>query len=235
MKYLLPICLLLASCCGPQKTRTECVGGWVVGAAAAIGAGALVYAKLRDAEVEEVDVEVPEWSETGYWKGALVAPDKLLYSRHIYARTSPVLTVNGKTGRIVVHFKGETTKHRVVRIEPVDDPRAVIEGTTNPLSGTTDLAVLVFDPPVTHIQPVRIADSVGAGEKLTVWLRKSGAVRSKCGSAGVGISFSLPRGRQAQPGDSSSPVTNSDGELVSLVSVGGAGWGPNVTRIRDRW
>lgn len=219
MKSLLLVLLFLPSCCSRQEwkeTPWRCATP-LVGAAALAGVGALVFSdRSADGRDEEVTADYPAWFSTVEGRAvrtALIAPGASLYSTHTFSR--------GNWGQVLLRYGGRDYKvHTLVHL---DFEGRVHSGSDN---FPTDLTLLLHEE-VEGVDPVSLADDSERGDEVRGYLRDR-VTEGVLTAANQTVSFSF----RAVAGDSSSPVVNSRGELVTMVTTN-ASTGPNLSRVRD--
>ena len=135
---------------------------------------------------------------------ALVAPNKTIYSTHVFNTSAKVDFSFGRT---------ESMKK-------IQDSRAFS------YIGT-DITIATLQNAVVGIVPGVIAKSVKKGEKVFIYTKK-GSWTSEIRS----VSGEIQTWYSAQAGESSGVVTNAKGEIITLYSLA-SGIGPNLVAIRD--
>lgn len=215
---LILLSLFLSSCC-TQKQRAEnpwgCRARAAVPVLATAGLSYLAYDSLRKRKDDEVEISAPPWFDphpTKAVRTSLVSPTTSIFSTHTWKsqRKNLSVTYGGKS-------------YRVRRVIHIRNPE---KASSSPALGKTDVGIFVHDA-VTGVPPVKIAQEVQGREEVTGFLNKR-TTKGVVNKAGTFVTFSF----SVAPGDSSSPVVNDKGQLVTLVSTS-ARSGPNLSVIRE--
>ncbi len=187
----------------------------------AIFAVVLVYTKIQKAKHRKpipLDLPFPDWMMDDHLKGALISPTKTVYSTHM--QPNPVSTVS---------YKGKT--YKVTKQTVINNKRAISQNVLQTGNVTTDITLLEHEP--VPIQPVKIADySPNDDDMVIVYFPIAGVAKVRLDYATESIVYYY----KPQPGDSSSPVVNERGELVTINSCSinmNRGSGPNLCKIKD--